>query len=190
VDSAGVVQTRYTYDAFGSVAVIGSPDENSCQFTGRENDGTGLYYYRTRYYHAGLQRFLSEDPIGLVGGLNLYRYAGNNPIRFNDQFGLCQIEVKFSPASGLPIGASHPQIVTTDPSGNQNFYEANAQYKTIGAASQAASNSLSGRAPSGSSPGFGRIEPNSDIYSPPATVPGDPSRRRHLEGNPSCEHPI
>ncbi|PYM11955.1 MAG: hypothetical protein DMD81_25475, partial [Candidatus Rokuibacteriota bacterium] len=128
VDSAGVVQIRYTYDAFGSVAVIGSPDENSFQFTGRENDGPGLYYYRTRYYHAGLQRFLSEDPIGLVGGLNLYRYAGNNPIRFNDQFGLCQIEVKFSPASGLPIGASHPQIVTTDPSGNQNFYEANAQY--------------------------------------------------------------
>ncbi|MCI0417646.1 MAG: RHS repeat-associated core domain-containing protein, partial [Acidobacteria bacterium] len=36
---------------------------NSAQFTGRENDGTGLYYYRARYYHPTLQRFISEDPL-------------------------------------------------------------------------------------------------------------------------------
>jgi RHS repeat-associated protein len=38
------------------------------QFTGRENDGTGLYYLRARYYNPLFGRFLSEDPAGLSEG--------------------------------------------------------------------------------------------------------------------------
>jgi len=45
----GTVTTTYSYDAFGNVTINGS-DENPFQYTGRENDGTGLYYYRARYY--------------------------------------------------------------------------------------------------------------------------------------------
>lgn len=58
------------------------------QFTGRENDGTGLYYYRARYFSPTLQRFISEDPIKFAGGLNLYSYVENNPIMDSDPFGL------------------------------------------------------------------------------------------------------
>jgi RHS repeat-associated protein len=44
------------------------PLGESLQFTGRENDGTGLYYHRARYYDPGRGRLVSEDPIELFGG--------------------------------------------------------------------------------------------------------------------------
>ena len=42
------------------------PVTNPFQYTGRENDATGLYYYRARYYSPTLRRFISEDPLGLA----------------------------------------------------------------------------------------------------------------------------
>lgn len=88
-DATGAVQTEYTYEPFGSTAVSGTSSPNAFQYTGRENDGTGLYYYRARYYHPGLQRFVSEDPLEFGGGdSNLYAYVGGNPISYSDPYGL------------------------------------------------------------------------------------------------------
>jgi len=88
-DAAGVVQTQYTYEPFGQAATTGGASPNPSQYTGRENDGTGVYYYRARYYHPGLQRFISEDPVGFLGGdVNLYGYVGGNPLSFVDPSGL------------------------------------------------------------------------------------------------------
>src|SRR6266852_1136112 len=67
-DSTGTVQTAYTYEPFGTTAASGTVSGNSYQYTGRENDGTGLYYYRARYYDPQLQRFVSEDPVRFLGG--------------------------------------------------------------------------------------------------------------------------
>jgi RHS repeat-associated protein len=87
-DSTGAMQTSYTYEPFGSTVSSGPPSTNSFQYTGRENDATGLYYYRFRYYSPKLQRFISEDPIGFLGGFNLYAYTDENPISNRDPLGL------------------------------------------------------------------------------------------------------
>ena len=68
--------------------VTETPSANTFQFAGRENDGTGLYYMRARYYSPALQRFISQDPIGFAGGINLYAYAGNNPVSLIDPLGM------------------------------------------------------------------------------------------------------
>lgn len=66
-------------------------NNNALQYTGRENDENGLYYYRARYYDPGLKRFITSDPIGLKGGLNMYAYVGNNPLTYADPFGLLPV---------------------------------------------------------------------------------------------------
>ncbi len=50
-------------------------------------DGSGYQYRRNRYYDPKTGRFTKEDPIGLAGGLNLYGYAGGDPITYSDPFG-------------------------------------------------------------------------------------------------------
>jgi YD repeat-containing protein len=59
-DSSGAVQTSYTYEPFGNTTASGASSANPFQFTGRENDGTGLYFYRARYYSPTLQRFVGQ----------------------------------------------------------------------------------------------------------------------------------
>jgi len=89
-DASGDAVAEYTYDTFGAVSATNPAFPNPFQFTGRENDDlAGLYYYRARYYHPHLGRFISEDPIGFPGGdFNLYAYVRNNPLRFVDRSGL------------------------------------------------------------------------------------------------------
>ena len=99
-DEAGAIKTQYVYDSFGSVTISGEISDNPFQYTGRENDRTGLYYYRARYYSPGLQRFISEDPIGLEGGINLYSYVGANPINAADPNGLFAGKPGVPPATG------------------------------------------------------------------------------------------
>lgn len=87
------MQTQYTYGAFGGTSATGTGSGNPAQYTGRENDGTGLYYYRARYYSPGLQRFVSEDPIGFAAGdSNLYAYVGNAPTMWVDPLGLDRVD--------------------------------------------------------------------------------------------------
>jgi RHS repeat-associated protein len=88
-DPFGLPTTSYTYDPFGGTTQQGGASDNPFQYTGRENDGTGLQFNRNRYYSPGMGRFISPDPIGLGGGdANLYSYVGNNPMSATDPLGL------------------------------------------------------------------------------------------------------
>ena len=70
-------QADYTYGAYGQTTETPpGASSNLIRYTGREQDTAGLYYYRNRYYSPIMSRFISEDPIGLAGGVNLYGYVG------------------------------------------------------------------------------------------------------------------
>ncbi|MDF0676563.1 MAG: DUF6531 domain-containing protein [Nitrospira sp.] len=87
-DNTGTLQTQYTYEPFGVVSQTGAASTNSYKYTGREDDGTGLFYYRARYYQPRVQRFIAEDPLGFGGrDFNVYAYVQNNPNRFIDPLG-------------------------------------------------------------------------------------------------------
>jgi RHS repeat-associated protein len=81
------VATRREYTPYGESVTSGETSANDSQYTGRENDGTGLYFYRARYYDVRLKRFVSSDPIGLEGGINTYAYVGGNPLSYTDPTG-------------------------------------------------------------------------------------------------------
>ena len=92
-DVNGQVAQTYEYDSFGSITNQVGNVENPYTYTGREYDPeTGLYYLRARYYDARAGRFINEDPIGLEGGINIFAYAENSPINFNDPYGLLAAE--------------------------------------------------------------------------------------------------
>lgn len=96
--SGGLVERRQ-YEIFGEGGLSAL---SRYGFTGRERDfGTGLYYYRARYYDPQIGRFLTEDPIKFQGGSNFYAYVGNNPVNLTDPLGL---EEKLPDDDGSPIG--------------------------------------------------------------------------------------
>ncbi len=96
VDASGAVAESYSYDAWGTVVirnsagsvVQASPLGNRFLFQGREfSSATEFYFFRARWYAPEFGRWLSPDPIGLEGGLNLYEFCANNPVCFRDPSG-------------------------------------------------------------------------------------------------------
>jgi RHS repeat-associated protein len=88
ISSSGsiVSGSQIDYDSFGNPT---NQIATRYTYAGREWDpDTQLYYYRARWYDPQARRFISEDPIGLAGGINLYAYVGNNPINLTDPSGL------------------------------------------------------------------------------------------------------
>ncbi|MDD5745636.1 MAG: RHS repeat-associated core domain-containing protein [Candidatus Omnitrophica bacterium] len=84
----------YEYDVYGALTKTVGTIDNQILFTGRWLDSdTNLYYYRARWYDSEAGRFVSRDPIGVMGGVNLYGYCLNNSIKFNDPKGLCGIPI-------------------------------------------------------------------------------------------------
>ncbi len=66
----------------------GTASENATQYAGQEDEGSGIYYDRARFYSPAAARFLSQDPTGQAGsGPNLYLYTNDNPINAVDPYG-------------------------------------------------------------------------------------------------------
>jgi RHS repeat-associated protein len=88
-NASGEPTTEYTYSPFGESTTSGTTSSNPYQYTGVENDGTGLLYNHARYYNPTTASFTSQDPTGLAGsGINLYQYTGSDPLNYIDPLGL------------------------------------------------------------------------------------------------------
>jgi RHS repeat-associated protein len=80
-DASGSSSTTYTYEPYGKVTPTGLADDNTRAFAGREDDGSGLFYYDARYFDPSAGRFLSENGLGVLSGdLNTYRFSFSDPI--------------------------------------------------------------------------------------------------------------
>ena len=93
VDASGIIVARYAYDAWGNVlsetVTASALAGNRYRFQGREYSAlTGLYNFRARWYDPMTGRWLSKDPLGLNGGINLYEFCKNTPANFVDPSGL------------------------------------------------------------------------------------------------------
>ena len=88
IDASGTLQTRYDYDMWGKRVKLSGTVNSDAGYTGHHhhaNSGLILTWYRA--YDAEAGRWLSADPIGENGGLNLYTYVDGNPINFVDPDG-------------------------------------------------------------------------------------------------------
>jgi len=122
VTTANVVTEAYDTDAYGNTLCYSGPGTdglwftdddvrtnnpiNSTIYTGRQYDAESqIYYYRARYYNPRTERFISRDPIGTKGGINLYGYCNNNSVIFLDGSGLVAIP---TPTGNIILSGQSP----------------------------------------------------------------------------------
>ncbi len=101
----------YVTDGFGGQYAVGEPagwdysadlgyTQNGGKYAGGITNANGfaamrfpnsthanLAFFRNRFYDLTTNRWTQEDPMGLAGGMNLYSFAGNNPVSFTDPYG-------------------------------------------------------------------------------------------------------
>ncbi|NLH72868.1 MAG: RHS repeat-associated core domain-containing protein [Verrucomicrobia bacterium] len=114
VDSIGTLQASYIYDPYGRyLAQSGSlASGNAMRFSSKpwvsflgSSATTGLYYYGYRFYDPYLQRWLNRDPVGELGGVNMYTTVFNCPLGWADRFGEGIWRI-----SETDVDLSHPDV--------------------------------------------------------------------------------
>lgn len=120
-NASGAVVQRYVYDSFGNMVITTNGNINQpYTYTSREYDvETGMYFYRARYYDPKVGRFVTKDPIGFAGGINVFSYASSNPVNFMDPEGLDVYVCYYSDAAA---GFGHVGFGFSSSSTTSGFY--------------------------------------------------------------------
>jgi RHS repeat-associated protein len=93
-DDTGTIAWKAVYTPFGEAVASIQTVENPFRFPGQYYDPeTGLHYNYFRYYNPQTGRYITPDPIGLEGGINLFSYVENNLINWVDPIGLTEYYV-------------------------------------------------------------------------------------------------
>ena len=140
LNSSGTIVARYSYDPYGRVTLVSGSNLATMQYAGyyaHATSGLNLTWYRG--YDPNTGKWLSRDPIGTKGGINLYDYSFDDPINRIDLWGLASgrgnphsqgcgtFDVEFYPSGNytnnpyftpLPEGMNLPVRITyhADPS--------------------------------------------------------------------------
>jgi RHS repeat-associated protein len=90
VDADGEIACELIRGVWGDARTVdGAVTSTALRFPGQYADEeTGLSYNRYRYYDASLGRFISADPAGIDGGMNVFAYSDNRPTSSTDRLGL------------------------------------------------------------------------------------------------------
>ncbi|MBI3898996.1 MAG: RHS domain-containing protein [Gammaproteobacteria bacterium] len=101
-----------SYKSYGNLAIKHEAQiEQPIRFQGQYYDEeTGLHYNRYRYYDPGIGQFITQDPIGLKGGINSYQYVPN-PTGWVDPLGLTAKEIASVCPKSLPKGIDYDGTV-------------------------------------------------------------------------------
>ena len=120
IDSTQTAVASYRYDAFGRVMAKSGALDQSFQFsTKRYLADVGLNYYGYRFYSSAIGRWMSRDPLGEEGGINLYGFVLNDPVNGIDPFGLWTFEVGISMNGQIgPINVNVNMGIAVDGHGN------------------------------------------------------------------------
>ena len=129
-DERGKVAATFSYGAFGETVASGdNPDKFPIRFSTKYHDvESGLYYYTKRFYSPALRRWLTRDPIGENGGVNLYAMCGNNAIIYFDALGetkvklTTSVEARNSSFGILPFVAIRMTVVDPPQTGHKLYF--------------------------------------------------------------------
>ena len=122
ISAADQVVNSYENDPWGQPINTTEQVPQPLRYGGREYDTeTGFYYLRARYYDPQLGRFISEDPIGLDGGINPFAYVGDNPVNASDPFGLAGCASGYDIVIEIDLDAGTMTFICESPNGGGSY---------------------------------------------------------------------
>jgi RHS repeat-associated protein len=117
-DNTGATRARYDYDPYGRATKLSGDLDAERGYAGMVAHAySGLTLATYRAYDTGFGRWINQDPIGIAGGLNLYAYAGGDPVGRVDPLGLAS----YPPPQPLPGPTAAPPPPAAEPTSSAEF---------------------------------------------------------------------
>ena len=128
LNSSQSIVASYRYDVYGNLLKTAGTFDQPFRFSTKRYDAkTGHYYYGYRFYNPMTGTWITRDPLGEAGGINLYGFNNNNAINYIDSWGLAYFAKRPLRPSGvtLPfmINSQTDNILNTEISHEHIFFE-------------------------------------------------------------------
>ncbi|WP_409202104.1 RHS repeat-associated core domain-containing protein [Pseudomonas asiatica] len=142
-NSDGKIVWQATYRSWGAVEHLTVNEvKQNLRFQGQYfDDETGLHYNTFRFYDCEIGRFLSQDPIGLAGGINIYSYT-INPVQEIDPLGWCSTKLGNNMGARKGDGMANHHLIPEEVLSNPQYARMFDRLKSMGFNGDGASNGI------------------------------------------------